>query len=484
MYTEILQLAPRAVWNHFYQLSQIPRPSHHERAVQDHVMGIGEQLGLEVVRDASDNILIRKPATAGMEDAPGVILQGHLDMVPQANSDSEHDFSRDPIPLRIEQEWLTAAGTTLGADNGIGVAAALAVLESHTIRHGPIEALFTSNEEDGMSGASGLESGLLQGKILLNMDSEDEGVLCIGCAGGANATTRLHYTAQPRPAGSLILQLSVSGLRGGHSGIDIDKGRGNANRLLFRLLSLAQMQEIGFRLGAVHGGNMRNAIPREATALLTVEPSAVDSLMGLMNRARELIKAEFAAVEPNLDISLEQTDAIDSLLPEQEQSALIDALSVCPNGVIRMSDSMPGLVETSSNLAIVRIASGEVEIKSLIRSSVDSSRDELCAMHQALFRLIGAETVIDGEYPGWKPNANSPLLQIMRKAYQDIFDASVEIGAIHAGLECGVIGGRYPALDMISFGPTIRSPHSPDERVHIPSVQRFWDLLVTTLGRL
>lgn len=446
-------------------------------------MRTGERLGLETHRDEADNILIRKPASAGMESAPGVILQGHLDMVPQANADTRHDFTRDPIQVCIEREWVKATGTTLGADNGIGVAAALAVLESRQLRHGPLEALFTSNEEDGMTGAFGCRPDLLQGRFLLNMDSEDEGVLCIGCAGGANATSSLTYPAEPVASGWLGYRLTLSGLKGGHSGVDIHRGRGNANKLLARLLSAVEA-ECAIRLSAFNGGNMRNAIPREATGVFHVPASRAADLKGLLETRWAAIASELVVVEPDLAMALQADSTADQWLPESIQQRLLDALMACPNGVLRMSDSMPGLVETSTNLAIVQVGDGRIEIKTLIRSSIDSARDELCAVHRSLFRLIGAKTVINGEYPGWKPNPESPLLLTMRQAYQEIFNTPAEIGAIHAGLECGIIGGKYPGFDMISFGPTIRYPHSPDECMHIPSVQRFWDLLVATLARL
>jgi len=479
----IANLAPQPVWKHFYQLTRIPRPSHHEAAVQAYVLQLGERLGLATFQDEAGNILIRKPASPGMESAPGVVLQGHLDMVPQANADSGHDFTTDPIQVRIEQEWVKASGTTLGADNGIGVAAALAVLESRQLKHGPIEALFTANEEDGMTGAFGVQPGWLQGKMLLNLDSEDEGVLCIGCAGGANASTSLAYTPEPVEPGWIGYQLSVRGLKGGHSGVDIHRGRANANKLLCRLLSVVETT-CGARLSSLSGGDMRNAIPREATAILLVPASKSVELKAQIENHGDAIRSELAGIEADLSLQLEPDSKAEHWLPMPVQQGLLDALRACPSGVMRMSDSMPGLVESSTNLAIVKVADGQIEIKSLVRSSVDSARDELCAVHRSLFRLIGAETLIDGEYPGWKPDLDSPLLQIMRQTYQEIFDNQAEIGAIHAGLECGIIGGQYPGLDMISFGPTIRYPHSPDECMHIPSVQRFWDLLVATLARL
>lgn len=357
------------------------------------------------------------------------------------------------------------------------------MLESRQLKHGPIEALFTSNEEDGMTGAFGIRPDWLQGKLLLNMDSEDEGVLCVGCAGGANASTRLEYTPEAIEPGWIGYRLTLKGLKGGHSGVDIHRSRGNANKLLSRLLSVAK-SVCNIRLSSFAGGNMRNAIPREATGAFQVSASRTAELKALIEIHSDAIKAELAAVEPDLSIELQPDTGAEYWLPQGIQQGLLDALMACPNGVMRMSDTMPGLVESSTNLAIVNAADGRIEIKSLIRSSVDSARDELCAVHQSLFRLIGAKTVIDGQYPGWKPDLNSPLLRIMRHAYQEIFDNEAEIGAIHAGLECGIIGGKYPGLDMISFGPTIRYPHSPDECIHIPSVQRFWDLLVATLARL
>lgn len=395
-------------------------------------MQLGERLGLATFQDEAGNILIRKPATPGMESAPGVVLQGHLDMVPQANADSGHDFTTDPIQVRIEQEWVKATGTTLGADNGIGVAAALAVLESRQLKHGPIEALFTANEEDGMTGAFGVQPDWLQGKMLLNLDSEDEGVLCIGCAGGANANTSLAYTPEPVEPGWVGYQLSIKGLKGGHSGVDIHRGRANANKLLCRLLSVVA-ESCGARLSSLRGGDMRNAIPREADCILLVPASKSVELKTLVEQHGNAITSELSGIEADLLIQLEPASEAEHWLPQRVQQGLLDTVRACPSGVMRMSDTMPGLVESSTNLAIVRVANGQIAIKSLVRSSVDSARDELCAVHRSLFRLMGAETRIDGEYPGWKPNLNSPLLQIMRQTYQEIFDNRAEIGAIHAG---------------------------------------------------
>ncbi|MCW8907270.1 MAG: aminoacyl-histidine dipeptidase [Sedimenticola sp.] len=479
----IAGLKPLPVWKHFLQLTRIPRPSHHEAAIQEHVISIAQSLALEFIRDPHDNILIRKSASPGMEGAPGVILQGHLDMVPQANSSTRHDFTRDPIQARIDHDWVTASGTTLGADNGIGVAAALAVLEGQKLKHGPLEVLFTSNEEDGMTGAKGLSPDLLRGEILLNLDSEEEGLVCIGCAGGANVTSELDYEPQS-PAPELeTLILEVGGLSGGHSGLDIHRGRGNANRLLARLLNLAG-EQVAFRLGEFSGGNMRNAIPREAVARVMLERELVPRFNSLIERLAGQIRHEYSTTEPEMKISLRAGEVAGALLPETLQGRLLDAINACPSGVQRMSADMPDLVETSTNLSVVRIAEGRMEIRCLVRSSLDSARDALCAELRSLFRLAGAESRIDGHYPGWQPNPDSRLLYLLGDAYRALFGTSLRTGAIHAGLECGVIGSRYPALEMASLGPTIRNPHSPDERLHIVSVQRFWDLLVATLGRL
>jgi len=479
----IARLNPQPVWKHFLQLTRIPRPSHHEAAVQEHVISIAQSLALEFVRDPCGNILVRKPASPGMEGTPGVILQGHLDMVPQANSDTQHDFTRDPVRARIDNEWVTASGTTLGADNGIGVAAALAVLEGQKLKHGPLEVLLTSNEEDGMTGAKGLSPDLLRGEILLNLDSEEEGLVCIGCAGGANVTSQLDYQPQPLPAGLETLTLEVTGLRGGHSGLDIHRGRGNANRLLARLLTLAG-EQAPFRLCEFRGGNMRNAIPREAVARVALAKESVSGFSALVESLAGQIRREYAATEPEMATSLRTGEAAGSLLPESLHERLLDAINVCPSGVQRMSSEMPGLVETSTNLSVVQIGEGRMEVRCLVRSSLDTARDALCGELRSLFRLAGAESRIDGQYPGWQPNPDSRLLYHLGDAYKALFGTSLRIGAIHAGLECGVIGSRYPGLEMASLGPTIQDPHSPDERLHIPSVQRFWDLLVATLGRL
>jgi len=482
MSNEISKLTPTEVWENFYQLTRIPRPSHHEDQIRQYIADFGRNLGLETIQDGAGNVIIRKPATPGMEKRKGVILQGHLDMVPQKNSDKDHDFAKDPIEAIIDGEWVRANGTTLGADNGIGVAAAMAVLASKDLVHGPVEALFTATEETGMDGANGLGPGMLKGDILINMDSEDEGELYVGCAGGEDANVTFHYSEIPVPAESISFKLNVTGLKGGHSGLDINLGRGNANKIFFRLLKEAY-KVCGLRLSSIIGGNLRNAIPREAFGVVTVPYATADKLVGLIAGMTTIIKRELSATEPTLKIELSKTEMPGSLIDEKTQINLTHAIVACPNGVIRMSDSMAGLVETSTNLAIVKSESETKTIKvaCLMRSSVDSARAQLGSRMDSVFTLAGAEVVLKGGYPGWKPNMESPILKTMLQIYNGKFGRIPEIKAIHAGLECGILGGTYPGWDMISFGPTIRFPHSPDEKVNIESVAKFWDFLVETL---
>lgn len=478
---EILnQLQPQAIWKHFRSLTLIPRPSKSEDKIRAFMVSFGEGLGLETIMDEVGNVIIRKPATPGMENRKGIVMQGHLDMVPQANSDKKHDFTTDPIEVHIDGEWLKANGTTLGADNGIGVAAAMAVLESTDIPHGPIEALFTADEETGMTGAFGLKPGFLKGDILLNMDSEDEGELYVGCAGGMDANITFGYDEEAVPGQLAAFTLKVSGLKGGHSGMDIVLGRGNANKLLFRFLKHAAAEH-RLRIATINGGGLRNAIPREAIALVTVPADQAEKLAECVTHYEAIYKAELSATEPNLQFKAQQADLPSALMDKASQWSLINAIYGCPNGVIRMSDSMEGLVETSNNLASVKTIDGEVKVSCLMRSSVDSAKDDLAAMLSSVFELAGADVQLTGGYPGWKPNMESPILKKMQETYQKLYGKIPEIKAIHAGLECGLLGGVYPNWDMISFGPTIRSPHSPDERVNVDTVQKFWDFLVATL---
>lgn len=480
MRTDLSGLKPEAIWRHFETLTQIPRPSTKEERVIKVMKDFGENLGLETIVDEVGNVIIKKPATPGMEDRKGIVLQGHLDMVPQANSDKDFNFETDPIEAFIDGDWVTANGTTLGADNGMGVAAAMAVLEATDLVHGPVEALFTVDEETGMTGAFGLKPGLLDGDILLNLDSEDEGELYIGCAGGVNANSLINYTEVAAPENGVAYKIVVSGLKGGHSGIDIPLFRGNANKLIFRIMRKAAA-DFGLRISEMEGGSLRNAIPREAYAIVTIAKGNEDAFVDYVKTMEAVMKSEYNTVDPDLKITVEPTDAVEKVMNEKSQQTVIDAIYACPNGVIRMSNDMEGLVETSTNLAVVGVSGGKAEALSLIRSSVDSAKDDLADTVVSVFNLAGGKTVLDGDYPGWKPNPDSAILEEMKQIYNNKFGRIPEIKAIHAGLECGLLGGVYPNLDMISFGPTIRFPHSPDEKVNIKTVEMFWDFLVETL---
>jgi len=483
MSKDILNLEPKTLWKNFYSLTQIPRPSKKEEKIREFIINFGKNLGLETFVDEIGNVIIRKPATPGMEQLKGVILQGHLDMVPQKNSDKVHDFEKDPIETIIDGEWVRANGTTLGSDNGMGVSAAMSILESKVISHGPIEVLLTTDEETGMTGATGLKPGILKGEILINMDSEDEGELYIGCAGGTNGNFHFAYSEVSVPGGHTAFKINVTGLKGGHSGVDIHLGRGNANKIMTRLLWYGA-HNYGVRLSSIDGGSLRNAIPREAFAVVSLPTARKDEFLRWVNGFSQTVKKELTAIDPDLKIEAISCGLPNNLIDETTQHNLLYSLYGCPNGVIRMSNEMKGLVETSTNLAIVKSENGVIKIQCLLRSSVDSAKDDLEQMMQSVFELAGAGFVFDGKYPGWKPNPDSDILKIILDIYNKKFGKIPEIRAIHAGLECGILGGTYPAWDMISFGPTIRYPHSPDEKVNIVTVQRFWDFLVETLKHI
>jgi len=479
----IRNLEPKAVWENFYQLTQIPRPSKKEAQVIEFTKTFGEKLGLETIVDKVGNVIIKKPATKGMENRKTVVLQAHLDMVPQKNSNIAHDFEKDPIKAYIDGDWVTAEGTTLGSDNGMGVAAAMAVLQATDLSHGPIEVLLTMDEETGMTGAFNLEAGLLNGDILLNLDSEDEGELYIGCAGGADANAKLHYTEVAVPSNVKAYKLSITGLKGGHSGLDINLGRGNANKILVRLLKEGAM-DFGLRLAEAEGGNMRNAIPRESFATITIPTVKAEAFEQKVVELTAIIKKELSGMEPNLSIVCEPTTLPGALVEVAAQKSFINAVYGCPSGVIRMSDAMPGVVETSTNLSIIKAKDGEMAILSLLRSSVDTAKRDLQNTMRSIFELAGACISFTGEYPGWKPKPDADIIKVMQETYQMKYNKTPEIKVIHAGLECGIIGAVYPNMDMVSFGPTIRYPHSPDEKVNIATVQLFWDYLVETLKNI
>jgi dipeptidase D len=482
--TQIKDIQPTEVWSIFDQMLQIPRPSRHEEKIQEWAVNFGESLGLETIKDEVGNVIIKKPATPGMENRKTVVLQGHLDMVPQKNSDKVHNFETDPIEAFVEDGWVTANGTTLGADNGIGVSSAMAVLASKTIKHGPVEVLLTATEETGMDGANGLKGGLLDADILINTDSEDEGELYVGCAGGEDANFTFSYAEEEVPNGFTGLKLSITGMKGGHSGIDIPLQRGNAIKVFFRILNSAK--DPGVRLAEIDGGSLRNAIPREAFGVLAVEEAKAADFIALVDEVAGEVKKELSATEPGLNITIEETGLPTILIDAETQDKLTAAVVACPNGVIRMSDSMEGLVETSTNLAVIK---SDAETKTinggcLMRSSVDTAKKELGTRIKAVFELAGAEVAFSGAYPGWKPNLDSPVLKTMQDVYNKNWGKVPKIMAIHAGLECGILAKNYPHWDMISFGPTIRFPHSPDEKVNIETVKKFWEFLALTLENI
>jgi dipeptidase D len=476
----IEQLQPVAVWQNFKALTQIPRPSGKRDLITKYLVDFGKNLGLESFEDEAGNVIIRKPATPGLENLKGVVLQAHMDMVPQKNAAVAHDFEKDPIDAFVDGEWVRANQTTLGADNGIGVASALAVLQSNDLTHGPVEVLITADEETGMFGAVGLKNGTLKGEVLLNLDSEDEGELYVGCAGGINAHISFAYKEEPVYHGDVAYKISLTGLKGGHSGLDINLGRANANKLLFRLLKYL-VSSFEARLASVEGGNLRNAIPREAFAVVTVPEEGQDDLLEAISEMETIFKAEYASVDPDLKITAEEVDLPEGMLPEFVQDDLINGVTACPNGVLRFVPEMPEVVETSTNLAIVKSDGSHVELACLVRSSVESMKEELCSMIESVFSLAGAKVEFSGGYPGWQPHFDSPILKVMSQVYADKFGNTPEIKVIHAGLECGIIGSAVPGLDMISFGPTIRHPHSPDEKVNIATVAKFWDYLTAVL---
>ncbi|MBO7234592.1 MAG: aminoacyl-histidine dipeptidase [Paludibacteraceae bacterium] len=480
---DIRQLQPTAVWQNFYNLCQVPHPSGKRKEVGEFVMNFGKALGLETLQDETGNVLIRKPASPGMEDHDGVILQAHLDMVPQKNNDTVFDFETDAIRAYIDGEWVTADGTTLGADNGIGVAAAMAVLADKSLKHPPLEAFFTVDEETGMFGAFGLQPNFLQGKILLNMDSEDEGELYIGCAGGVDGNITFRYFETEVPEGDVAVKITLTGLNGGHSGLNINLQRANANKLIFRFLKEA-VSNYEARLASVDGGNMRNAIPREAVAVVTVPAEGLEDLMDLVHDYETLFLTEYAGVEKTLSFTAEQVALPSGLIPEEVQDDLINAITACPNGMMRYIQDMPDVVETSTNLSIVKSDGEQIYVATLTRSSVESRKEELASMIESVFTMAGAKVEFSGSYPGWQPNLQSRILNTMSKVYQDMYGVTPKIMTVHAGLECGILGRNYPEMDMISFGPTMRFPHSPDEKVNIPTVAKFWDFLVATLAAL
>lgn len=485
MAQELTNLNPQAIWKYFAQICSIPHPSGHTAMIADYLMEAGKALGLETYRDKADNVIIRKPATPGMENRTTVILQAHYDMVPQANKATNHNFETDPILPRVDGDWVLATDTTLGADNGIGMAAILAVLESKDVVHGPIEALFTRDEETGMYGAKDIEHGILKGKILLNTDSETDGELYMSCAGGLDieATFRYQEKETAQLADCVAFKVTLGGLLGGHSGIDINLGRLNANKAMFRFLKIAVGCHSA-RLASYTGGTLRNAIPREAEAVVVIPQVRAKKFLAFVEDFKRTIQHEYGFIENGIVFGAAETDMPQKLMPEPAQDDLINAIVACHNGVYRMIPDAPEVVETSSNLSIVTANDGVAEVKILARSSSETQKYTLASELESTFSLAGAKVIFDGAYPGWEPNLQSAILNTMRPLYPQVLGREAEVKMMHAGLECGIIGSAYPGLDMISFGPTIKHPHSPEEKVNIPSVENFWKILCATLENI
>ena len=480
---EVRDLEPKELWNHFADLNAVPRPSKKEERVIQFMLDFGKSLGLETKTDSIKNVIIKKPATAGMENRETIILQSHLDMVHQKNSDTVFDFDKQGIEMLVDGDWVKAKGTTLGADNGIGVASIMTLLATKTIAHPSIEAMFTIDEETGMTGAKELEGANFQGKILLNLDTEDDDELSIGCAGGIDTNTSYKYISEAVNQDFVNYSISIKGLLGGHSGMDIDKGRGNANKLLTRVLyhlhSILEIQLLSF-----DGGSLRNAIPREATATIALHKDGI----ALFNHEIEVIKAqilnEYTSIEPHFELKTEKSDSEDQALAHEDFVKIMNTLYGVQNGVFRMSPEIKDLVEASSSLARVEIKQGSFTTQSLQRSSVESSKDDVANTIRAAFENMGCAVVQTGDYPGWQPNPNSAIVTLMADLYRKMFNDEPKIKACHAGLECGILGKHLPGVEMISFGPNIRAAHSPDEKVQISSVQKYWEFLLETLKEI
>ncbi len=479
-HSEISKLSPSPVWQFFDKICSIPHPSKHEEALAQFIVNWAKSKNLAVRRDTAGNVFIKKPATAGMENKKTVVLQAHMDMVPQKNEDTVHDFAKDPIQPYIDGEWVTAKGTTLGADNGMGLANCLAVLDSDSVKHGPLEVLLTMDEETGMGGAFGLEPGWLEGEILLNTDSETEGEVYMGCAGGVDASLSFNVQREALPAEFSCFKLTLKGLKGGHSGADIHLGLGNANKLLARFLS-AQQAALELRLIDFNGGTLRNAIPREASVTVALPQSKQHELEQSLQQFTQLIAQELAVTEPDVVSLITPVEPAYGVLEASLQQRIIATINACPNGVMRMSNDIEDIVETSLNLGVITSDENKLTILCLIRSLIDSGRQEIEGVLASLAQLAAAEVTFSGAYPGWKPDPKSPIMHIFRDLYEKTYGHKPNIMVIHAGLECGLFKEPYPNMDMISFGPTIRGAHSPDEKVNITSVAQFWDQLTALL---
>ena len=484
MSQEIRNLEPKALWNKFADLNAVPRPSKKEERVIEFIKNFGKSLGLETFEDEIRNVIIRKPATAGMENRKPIVLQGHLDMVHQKNADTVFDFDTQGIDMYVDGDWVRARGTTLGADNGLGVAAMMAILESTDIPHPAIEALFIIDEETGMTGALNLKGGVLQGEILLNMDTEEDDEIDIGCAGGIDVTATAEYDEEETPEGSVGYTISVKGLKGGHSGMDIHKGLGNANKIMNRLL-FDGFDNFGLQISEIIGGSLRNAIPRESTAKVIIAGVYDEAFVFDMRQIVNEIKTEFKTTEPNLEVIFEKMDAAPAkVMPSIAQFYFVRAMYTAHNGVYRMSADFDNLVETSNNIAKVVLGNGQLVVQCLTRSSVETSKFDLANALRSAFELMGCEVEFSGSYPGWTPNSESEILDVLVGIYEKQNNAKPQVVACHAGLECGILGTNYPNMDMISFGPTIHGAHSPDERASISSSQKFWKFVLEILANI
>ncbi|WP_369996366.1 aminoacyl-histidine dipeptidase [Winogradskyella sp.] len=483
MNTDIRNLEPKALWNKFADLNAVPRPSKKEERVIKFMKDFGKNLGLETIEDEVGNVIIRKPATKGMEDLKPIVMQSHLDMVHQKNNDTVFDFDTQGIEMFVDGDWVKAKGTTLGADNGLGVATIMAILESDSIAHPDLEALFTIDEETGMTGAMGLKGGLLKGDILLNLDTEEDDEIGVGCAGGVDVTATGNYIEEPIASdGNKAIKMVVKGLQGGHSGMQIHEGLGNANKIMNRLL-YAVIEDV--KIAQIDGGSLRNAIPRESVATVVFRADKEDLLMNLLNALSETIKKEFKTMEPDLKIVFSETEFPKNVMPFDAQVQIVNAIYAAHNGVYRMSADISDLVETSNNIARVIVKDGEIKIGCLTRSSVESSKMDLANALRATFELAGCNVEFSGEYPGWQPNMDSDILKVMIPIYERLNNGEKpHVAACHAGLECGILGQNYPDMDMISFGPNIKGAHSPDERAQISSAQKYWEFVIEILKNI
>ena len=480
MSKEIRQLEPTQLWNKFADLNAVPRPSKKEERVIAFMKNFGKSLGLDTIEDAVGNVIIKKPATAGMEHRTTVVMQSHLDMVHQKNSDTVFNFDTQGIDMYVEGDWVKAKGTTLGADNGLGVATIMAILESTNIAHPAIEALFTIDEETGMTGAMGLKGGLLSGGILLNLDTEEDDEIGVGCAGGIDVTATRTYTEEETPEFKIGFKINVKGLQGGHSGMQIHEGLGNANKIMNRLL-FDGFENFGLRISEIDGGSLRNAIPRESKAIVAIDAMHEDAFLLETQHLVNTIKTEYKTMEPDLEVTISKCDIPKNIMDLGVQEGLTRAIYAALNGVYRMSADIPDLVETSNNIARVIVKNGAIKIGCLTRSSVESSKIDLANSLRATFELTGCEVEYSGDYPGWTPNMDSAILKVMAKLYEDLNGTKPHVAACHAGLECGILGQNYPEMDMISFGPNIKGAHSPDERAQISSVQKYWRFVLEIL---